>query len=197
MEFALLMFIMLVIAPVIYMKQRARQEQIIQDALARHGLEATQISLGFSTSRHGEIRPFTFSAMRTETGERFMGKGMLRNGVPTFEWHGNNPLVKQVTLDEVEQRHQQHLEMLSPAERREQQIRQEVAQRLDRISANPQEMMRYDLDGSGHIDQREWDAVRQRIRAEVEADLGAQQPDRASVAPPPHPGGSSPDGTSW
>ena len=47
----------------------------------------------------------------------------------------------------------------------------EVAKRLDEITQTPGWIHEYDLDGSGHIDSQEWEALRARVVAQVKADL--------------------------
>ena len=65
---------------------------------------------------------------------------------------------------------------------REAQILNEVNSRLDRITSQPGWMEPYDLDGSGHVDEKEWSILRGNIMAEVRGDLG--DPGVRSVSTP-------------
>lgn len=48
----------------------------------------------------------------------------------------------------------------------------EVNRRLDRITSQAGWMEPYDLDGSGHVDEQEWAALRTKIMAEVRGEMG-------------------------
>ncbi len=50
-------------------------------------------------------------------------------------------------------------------------IRMEIAQRLDAITTQAGWAEAHDLDGSGHVDSEEWEALRQKIDAEVRANF--------------------------
>lgn len=51
-------------------------------------------------------------------------------------------------------------------------VMMEVNRRLDEITAQPNWMEPYDLDGSGHIDEEEWSILRNQVVAQVRAELG-------------------------
>jgi len=54
---------------------------------------------------------------------------------------------------------------------------QEVAHRLDQITQAPNWIEEYDLDGSGHIDDEEWEILRSRIIEEVKTELAVLDKD--------------------
>lgn len=47
----------------------------------------------------------------------------------------------------------------------------EVSRRLDAITEEPDWVTAYDLDGSGHVDAEEWEILRQRVIADVRAEM--------------------------
>lgn len=58
----------------------------------------------------------------------------------------------------------------------EEQVRLEVAKRLDALQQNRDAFMSSDTDGDGMVDADEWNATRRRIEDEVRAELGAAAP---------------------
>lgn len=66
----------------------------------------------------------------------------------------------------------------------EDRIRMEIAQRLDAITSEPDWARAHDLDGSGHVDGQEWEALRQKIEAEVRANF-SRTVEPGPIAPAP------------
>lgn len=69
----------------------------------------------------------------------------------------------------------------------EEQVRREVARRLDTLQANRDAFMSNDTDGDGMVDAEEWAAARARIEEQVRVELGAaaaQSPDPPAPEPP-------------
>ena len=70
----------------------------------------------------------------------------------------------------------------------------EVSRRLDQITSTPGALLRYDLNGDGQLDAHEWEALRQRVRAEVEAERAASS---LASSSPADPSSSNPQGPTW
>lgn len=64
----------------------------------------------------------------------------------------------------------------------EQQIRQEVARRLDAMQSERAAFLANDTDGDGLVDADEWTVARARVEAEVRAELGCAPPAEPATA---------------
>ncbi len=160
----------------------ARKEDLTRE-LRRHGLEISEVKVWSTGGKHNRHFRFEFEARRADDPVTYLGSGLFEKhgSVPIIGWHGEDP--RRVAAPALAARplHAPDAEMSA-----EQRINMEMAARLDRITGTPGAMLEHDLDGSGHIDSQEWDALRAKIRAEVEAERGL------GLAPPrPPPSGEA------
>lgn len=108
------------------------------------------------------------------------------------DWIGESPIEKRLferTLDEtpeyIPKDPQEHLNL-------------EVSRRLDAITNTPGGLLRYDLNQNGQIEPEEWEALRARIRAEVEAEFNQHtQPTPQQEQPQSQDQHTPPQGSSW
>ena len=166
-----------VIAYAFYSSRQVRRARRldVEEKLERLGLELVDISVGTNGTRGNTYYTFRFTARRPGEEATHDGFGRFEVGGdrPHVEWCDVNPsknrswFPDQTTYDRFNAPSAPRISQDVDA-----QIRREVSARLDAIAKTPGAMLEHDMDGSGHVDALEWEALRAKIRAEVEAERG-------------------------
>lgn len=180
------------------------RRQAVETYLKNLGYDVVSINRKDFNTYHAEVRvrhtPGVFIAVLSFPVEYQRRepmtyiKGQEYDTLCITDWIGESPIEKRLferALDEAPEYIPK-----DPQER----INLEISRRLDAITNTPGGLLRYDLNQNGQIEPNEWEALRARIRAEVEADLGQQ----AQQAPPQEPHAQQPQeqhsssqGSSW
>jgi hypothetical protein len=157
----------------------------VEEKLERLGLEVVEFKLSLQLTRNPTYTRFRFVVRRPGEQTTYDGFGHFHKDEPRphIEWCDENPVKARAWFGPPEGSVGAEVARTAlQSAALEQEIRAEVTARLERIAATPGAILEHDMDGSGHVDALEWEALRAKVRAEVEAERGIAAPE---VAPLP------------
>ena len=179
-----------VAAIVLQRHNRAQRRAELEAELVGMDLELIDVRIWTSGGKYDKTERFELKAKRKGDSRVYEATGSFHQNVPLISWHGVNPVLEDHHAALAERDWNERAAGLT--------VDQEVAMRLDAITARPGAMLEHDLDGSGHIDSQEWDALRAKVRAEVLAERAEGGSDEeaeaydSAVAEE-----DAPEGTAW